>query len=252
MEKQIILQNHLVNYNYLKANKSGLTLVFLHGWGSSSKIWDYYTTILSGKYSCLAFDLPGFGNSAPLKHPFNTSDYARSLSELLTKLNIEKYILISHSFGGSIVIKAVSKGLIKPISCIFISSSGIRKATIKKKFFSFISKILKPVLRNKKVKNSLYKLIGSTDYSNAKGFLKETFVSIVNEDLSNLVQKISTPTLLIWGNKDIDTPMIFGEFFKKEIKNSVLEILDGNHFVLLSKKEEVLKLLSSWIQKIKI
>ncbi|MEE8583371.1 MAG: alpha/beta hydrolase [Acidobacteriota bacterium] len=45
---------------------SGEPILFLHGFPTSGMLWDETARILSGRYTCLCPDLPGWGESAPL------------------------------------------------------------------------------------------------------------------------------------------------------------------------------------------
>ena len=44
--------------------------------------------------------------------------------------------------------------------------------------------------------------MGSIDYKNSKGYLKNVLVKAVNFDLSLDIKKIKCPTLLLYGKKD--------------------------------------------------
>jgi len=57
----------------------------------------------------------------------------------------------------------------------------------------------------------IYKLIGSKDYSEARGTMKETFNKVVEEDLINSLERIELETLLIWGKVDDYTPLKDGK-----------------------------------------
>ncbi|MFQ8582906.1 MAG: hypothetical protein ACLSA6_10455 [Holdemania massiliensis] len=42
---------------------------------------------------------------------------------------------------------------------------------------------------------------GSDDYRNATGVMRETFVKVVNDDVSDMLEDITVPVLLVWGEK---------------------------------------------------
>ena len=63
----------------------------------------------------------------------------------------------------------------------------------------------------------------STDYLNA-GEMRTILVKAVTEDVSPDAAKVQAPTFMLWGEKDDETPVEFGEQFKKLIKNSQLVI----------------------------
>ena len=64
--------------------------------------------------------------------------------------------------------------------------------------------------------------------------MRKTFVKVVNEDLSDLYSKIKNSTLLIWGDKDTETPLWMAEEMKRKIPDAGLVPLPGgSHFAYL-------------------
>ncbi len=57
--------------------------------------------------------------------------------------------------------------------------------------------------------------------------MKEIYLKIISEDLSEYLSKIKIPTVIIWGNKDNVTPIKDAYFINSRIKNSKLEIFPG-------------------------
>ena len=64
--------------------------------------------------------------------------------------------------------------------------------------------------------------------------MKETFVRIVNQDLKELMPKIKSETLIIWGDKDTETPLQDSIVMKRLIPNSNIIVIEGaGHFSFL-------------------
>src|SRR5690606_31876649 len=82
-------------------------------------------------------------------------------------------------------------------------------------------------------------ILKSTDYIEAKNNLKETFVIINEEFFDNYVKNITTPTLIIWGKDDTQTPLWMGKTLHEKIKSSKLVIIEGTHGLPLKKPVEV-------------
>ena len=56
-------------------------------------------------------------------------------------------------------------------------------------------------------------------------------VKVINDNLEPLLEKIKAPTLLIWGEKDEDTPIYMAKIMEKKIKDSGLVIIEkGSHY----------------------
>jgi hypothetical protein len=80
---------------------SGDPLVFLHGIGCSRHHWDPVAERLADRYRCLNVDLVGHGDS-PRSGPADLSGQVLAITGLLDELELEKPVLVGHSFGGAI------------------------------------------------------------------------------------------------------------------------------------------------------
>ncbi|WP_373478802.1 alpha/beta fold hydrolase [Geminocystis sp.] len=116
-------------YQFTEAKSSDSSqpvLVFIHGWLLSYQYWTPLINELKQKYSCLTYDLKGFGESKlPLcltdnNLSFNLHSYALDLQELLTTLNIKKAWLIGHSLGGSIALWGadICNNIVEGVICV--------------------------------------------------------------------------------------------------------------------------------------
>lgn len=221
-----------------QVNGSGNPVVLLHGWGGEGNSFKPVFDWLSTSYEVYALDLPGFGLSEIPTTAWDATDYARFLSLIFQKLNIEKAHLIGHSYGGriSIVLASDEPNLVDKL--ILVDSAGlIPPRTLKYHLRVSIARIGRLMRLCGTLGNSLAgyltRMVGSKDYQEA-GPMRETLVKSVNQDLRPHLHKIKAPTLLIWGENDLDTPVSFGKIMSEEIPNSELVILkDAGHFSYL-------------------
>jgi pimeloyl-ACP methyl ester carboxylesterase len=231
---------------------SGPVILMLHGWGDSMHSFDLLAHKLGG-YRIVRLDLPGFGGTELPHGDWNVGDYARFVKEFCEKIAIEPEYILGHSFGGRITIKVLAKGILSPRKIILTASAGVAdREKVQNNFFMVLAKIGKMLLRPLpsslylKLRAELYRVTGS-DYVSA-GALKETFVNVVNEDLSKDAEKITVPTLLVWGEDDIVTPVSEGKRLKQLIRNSELHVLVGaGHFVHQQKADEVAGLVRKFL-----
>jgi len=79
-------------------------LVFLHYFGGSARSWQFVISELESYYSCIAIDLPGFGNTAMLAKS-SLGSYADYVQQKLMAKGITHYFLIGHSMGGKIALQ---------------------------------------------------------------------------------------------------------------------------------------------------
>ncbi len=75
--------------------------------------------------------------------------------------------------------------------------------------------------------------------------------SAIRNNLGEEVNKITQPTLLIWGNNDIITPPFVGQEFNKLIPNSELHIIDKcGHAPMMEVPQEFNNILEKFLHKL--
>lgn len=216
-----------IDINYVQYG-TGKDVVLLHGWGQNIQMMDPLGKLLKNCRITI-LDLPGFGSSMEPSFAYNISDYASLLHEFLKELKIDDPILIGHSFGGRIAIYYAST---YPVSKLVLFGSPFIKRendSLKLKVFKSLKKIkflnnLAEVMKNH---------LGSEDYKNASGVMRQILVNTVNTDLSSNASKITCPTLLIWGNNDEAVPVSEAKKLESLINDSALIVLNGTHYCYL-------------------
>ena len=218
-------------------------LVFLHGWGNSSEVFGPLLYYLKDTFSIYTLDLPGFGKS-PIKRPITLKDYADFVYEFIRDNNIREPILVGHSFGGAVAAKLA---ILHPeiiSKLILVDASAIRESNLKTELSIKIAGIFKYFLP-KKTREFILKLFkfDTSDYALiVNPHLKETFRNIISENLAPELPLIKTPVLVIWGEKDIETPLKEGRLIAKLIPNAKLSVIkNAGHHVFLEKPEEFIK-----------
>lgn len=229
-----------INLYFEKYGNKKRSILILPGWGNTKNTFSYIIKFLSRFFTVYIIDLPGFGGSSFPSKDLTIYDYADLINNFITHLNIKNPILIGHSFGGRIIITLCGYYNKNFDKLILIDSAGIKpKKSVYKILKTYLYKFLKklkflfPKKKRKQYLNKLICIFGSTDYKNLNENMRKTFINIVNEDLSYYLKNIKSETLLIWGKKDIDTPLKDGKKMNKLIKNSALIELNGSHFCYL-------------------
>ncbi|HPC39119.1 MAG TPA: alpha/beta hydrolase [Exilispira sp.] len=231
---------------YYTRKGSGKKVLLLHGWQASYKIFDIVFENLSKNFDVIAIDFPGFGNSPPPPLNWGIYEYANLVYKFIKYKEFYPCSIIGHSFGGrvSIILGAKYSGVIDKI--ILVDSAGIKPKRSFKYYYKVYSyKLLKNLVKiyceifNKDFENSInllkkkLKIRGSSDYENAKQ-LKNIFLKVINQDLSKEAKKIEKPTLIIWGEKDKETPIYMAKKLNRLIKDSGIVLLENaSHYSFL-------------------
>jgi len=189
---------------------------------------------LVSDFSICAPDLPGFGLSAPPPSTWGISDYASFTLHLLDRINWPRAHLLGHSHGGRVSIAVAAQTPAVVDRLVLVDSAGIRPPrTLALRTRGLIARTARRVLGHaltgatgRRILGATYRRLGMSDYASA-GELRATFVRIVNEDLSGLLPRIAARTLVVWGAKDIETPLWMGLQMARDIPNAKLVVLPG-------------------------
>jgi len=235
---------------------TGTPVLLLHGWGASFDTYKGIINALKDRCRMVAVNFPGCGQSETMSEPWKLEDYCDFCLEFMEKLNLENPIVIGHSHGGRVTLKMAAEKMITPPKIVLLDSSGlIPKKSFKQKFraksFKVIKKTLSlPIIRNHSegLLNKARAHYGSADYNAAPEVLRKTLVSLVNTDLRDIIPNISSPTLLIWGDKDTATPIEDAKTIESLIPDAGLCILEGTgHYSFIEKPYQAHKILQSFI-----
>jgi len=244
-EKNISIKNINTIVKVFEEKSNQKQLLILHGWKSNSDRWlEVAEPISKQGFNVFIPDLPGFGKSDALQDSWNTNQYIEWIEELIKELNLRDFYLMGHSFGGALASKLVVKHAQDVKGLFLVSAACIRKKTNKKKSYAAISKIVKIfsfVPFYKFFRKAIYKfIIRKSDYTYVEGTLKETYLNVVAEDLSFHLPFIKVPTTIIWGKKDVSTPIEDAHYINKQIKNSKLIIIPEAGHDLNRKQPQIL------------
>ena len=90
-------------FGYEAAGDPGKTpLIFLHGIGGAARAWRSQVARFGDRYRAIAWDMPGYGGSAPLANA-SIATLANALQDFLQRISGKRPILVGHSIGGMIV-----------------------------------------------------------------------------------------------------------------------------------------------------
>lgn len=235
-----------VNVHYELAGDGEKRVVLLHGWGCDTSLMKPVADFLSRDMTVLSVDFPAHGQSGRPSQPWGVPDFAACTLELLRKLDFLPCSVIAHSFGGRITIELASQDASLFEQIILTGAAGIKdrpseesrkrsaryrrlKGLCEKakaaKVFGKLPDMLEEKLRQK---------YGSKDYNALDAEMRKTFVQVVNHDQTDLLRRIQQPTLLLWGDKDTETPLWMGQLMEERIPDAGLVVLEGGtHFAYL-------------------
>ncbi len=239
-----------IKTNYLVYGE-GKSFVILHGWNSASDRWLKEAEIISdlpaqaGK-NCRVIipDLPGFGKSDKLARPWTVNDYVSWFENFTKTLGITDFYLLGYSFGGALASKIAVKHPQEIEKLFLVAAAVVRQRTARKNFLARISKLAKIFYfmpYYSLFRKAVYKfVIRKSDYVYTEGIIKETYLNVVQDDISYHLPFIKVPTVIIWGDKDQSVSLDNAKFINEKIKNSKLIIIPEADHLLHRKMPELL------------
>lgn len=211
-------------------------VVILPGWMLGSTRFSPLTTELKKHgYTSHVVDFPGFAQGEKIFRPWTLSDYVAFLKEFLKEHKIDKAIFICHSFGGRVALKLLSEEPKLAHALILTGTPGYRSvnsnrlwaiATVAKIGRALMALPLLSVFED--VARRVFSIVvGARDISQLRGFMKQTFINIVEEKLEGYMKEIRVPTLLVWGAQDGLVAVSIAEKMQQTIKKSELVVIPG-------------------------
>lgn len=227
---------------HLTERGDGSPVLLLHGWGTSAELFAPIFDGLQGGHRLIAPDLPGFGDTDAPAQPWSVHDYAAWVVALLDRLGVTQCDVIGHSNGGRIGIVLAAEHPERVRRLVLTDSSGIRprhglryryrvatyKALRRAQHATLVPRALRDAARRRADRR------GSDDFRAASGTMRATLVRLVNEDLTPVLPRVAAPTLLIWGDRDADTPLHDARVMERLIPDAGLVVFEGaGHFAYL-------------------
>jgi pimeloyl-ACP methyl ester carboxylesterase len=119
---ELSLHGHRVTY---RTAGRGPALVLLHGIANSSQTWARVAPLLSRRFTLIAPDLLGHGNSATPRGDYSLGAHASGVRDLLTALGHDRVTVIGHSFGGGIAMQFAYQFPERCERLVLVSSGGL-------------------------------------------------------------------------------------------------------------------------------
>ena len=228
---------------------SGSPIVFLHGWGCDGSIYLPIVQKLSNYYQCYVLDFNGFGKSPePPKQGWTVEDYADNLALFFRMNDLERACIVGHSFGCRVGMVFAAKYPQFVDKMLLVAPAGLRSFSFKRWYKVRKYKLRKFLCRMGHCHN-LTARYGSADYNACDESMKNTFVKVVNQDLSNFARIVHCPTLIVNGREDTETPLKSAKRLQKLIYQSALVEIDGGHFAFFQNPDAFAKTVQYFVEE---
>ncbi|MEJ2493610.1 MAG: alpha/beta hydrolase [Ignavibacteriaceae bacterium] len=243
---------------YQKAGNGKQALVFVHCWGCDKSYWEGQLKYFSDKYTVIAIDLAGHGESGTERKEYTIEDYGKDVKAVVEKENLTNIILIGHSMGGPVVLSAAEQLGNKVKALIAIDTfQDIEREFSKEDFDAFYkqfeddfpatTKNYISTIFGDEADSNLVKSISEDIASEPKDIALASFIGLFNFKEADEFDKIDIPVRFLNSDKFPTNT----ESAKKHIKDFDLRIIKGTgHFPMLEKPDEFNRLLEEIINNL--
>jgi pimeloyl-ACP methyl ester carboxylesterase len=232
-------------------------VLMLHGWGANLDLLRPLAARLATQgYPVYAPDLPGFGATPPPPVAWGVYDYADFALAYLDAAKIAGPAhLFGHSFGGRLGLILGANHAERFINMALADSAGVRSRPHPLTAARLRAyKAARASLRGAGLGGLADRLsawygarYGSSDFQAASGVMRETFVRVVGEDLLPLAAQVRLPTLLLWGDRDDDTPLWQAKLLEQTIPDAGLVVFEGaGHYSYLDRLGDTARILDTF------
>ena len=231
-------------------------LLWAHGWGHTHRNLLPLAEAAPRAARSILLDLPGFGDSPPPPGPWGTEDYADAVAEWLAPRPAGRRIWIGHSFGARVGLQLAARHPELVDGLLLIAAAGLprrrspaERARLAARRWAF--RVARHLAPEGPARDRLRARFGSADYARA-GPLRPILLKAVNEDLTDVARRVRCPTVLVYGDRDTETPPEIGTMLGSLIPKSRLIVLRGfDHWNVLSEgRHQIVQRLSELVEQI--
>src|SRR5688500_663896 len=120
--RELQMHGHRVSY---RTAGSGPALLLLHGITNSSETWERAASLLSDRFTLIAPDLLGHGESATPRGDYSLGAHASGARDIANALGHERVTVVGHSLGGGIAMQYAYQFPERTERLVLVSSGGL-------------------------------------------------------------------------------------------------------------------------------
>ena len=231
----------------------GPPLVFVHGAAEDGRVWQPQLTALADAFAVVAWDEPGAGRSSDVPTDFGLPDYANCLAGLIEAVALGPANVAGLSWGGTLALELYRHHPELVATLILVDTYAGWKGSLPEEEVRVRVDGLHRMLAapTEEFEPSLPGLFAGGPPPEFVPLLEEMaadvrpeslrvqLLALAEADQRDLLSRIAVPTLLIWGEQDVRSPLRVARQFEQAIPNAQLVVIPGaGHVSNLERPEE--------------
>jgi len=252
---------HEVRGLSLNVEKSGSgepALVFLHYWGGTSRTWNKVVAELKDRFTTVAYDARGWGQSDKSAAGYTLADLADEALSLIQTLGIKSYVLAGHSMGGKISQLIASRNPEGLQGLVLVAPAPptpqrlpaeMRETQIHS--YDNRENVLQTIkfLSSQMHASTVVEQIVEDSMSGSREATLAYPTAAILEDISSEISKINVPTLVLAGELDqLDSIEQHKREVVARIPNAQFAIIKGSgHLIPIDEPVQLAKEIASFV-----
>ena len=256
-------------------------VVLLHGYPSSSRMYDSLIPLLADRFHLIAPDYPGFGQSEalpPSRYRYTFDHLAETTNRLLEQLGIDRYVLFMQDYGGPVGFR-IALAHPERVQAIIVQNAnayeeglGPKWAAIAKywtdrmghpeQLDAFVSlegarqrhlgNTPNPERYNPDTWTDEYAILSRPSEREIQGELLYDYQSNVASypRWQAWLRQHRPPTLVLWGRYDPSFIVPGALAYQRDVPTAELHILDAGHFALDEQTDTVAQLTRDFLLRV--
>uniref|UniRef100_E1TJH2 Alpha/beta hydrolase fold protein n=1 Tax=Burkholderia sp. (strain CCGE1003) TaxID=640512 RepID=E1TJH2_BURSG len=262
--------------------KDAPTVLLLHGFPSSSRMYEPLMPLLAPELHLVAPDYPGFGNSAtpaPERYAYTFDNLARSIELFTDALHLDRYVMFMADYGGPVGLRLAMARPEKLMGMVIQNAvaheEGLGPLWETRKAFWQDRAQHEASLRANLASPDALKLrhVGTSpnqhrydpdNWRDEEHFLARPGQAAIQTDLfydyrTNLqayprwqawLREHRPPMLVTWGKYDPSFTVAGAHAYQRDVPDAEVHVLEAGHFALEEASDEIAALTLRFVQRV--
>ena len=237
--------------------KKGQRVIYIHGTGSNTRVWENHMEALADFHTPVAIDLPGHGQSEGLGFR-GAADYAHFVVKLAESLDWDRFTVAGHSLGGAIALAAAVYHTDMMNGLMLIDTGArLRVHPDILNAAKMAARTGQPIPTDRSwafASSTPQSIVDETQNKSANADPRVTYRDWICDDsfdFTTRLKNIDVPALAVCGEEDKLTPLKYHQFFQEKMPQCQLAVIkNAGHWSYVEQPEAFNRVVKAFLDSL--